>query len=199
MKKAFFLILIFTMAFHTTHLYADQKALSADAIKLTHEYEALKADPTNANLQGNYLNAFPKNKKAFKILFDQDDFSEFYESSDQYISLLGDISEKHEQEVGQVIISIVRDGASGCCDAWSSLHRVTTDFAVKYTSLFDSHLERLSPNQKENVIRFIADKENHHVFKNYQVIIDNLRKLRKNHLANQFEAARFRRMNAKDH
>jgi hypothetical protein len=145
------------------------------------------------------LKIFPQNKREFKNLFDQDDFSELYRSCDQYISLLGDLSGKYNREVGLLLISITRDGAPGCCDAWSALHKVTADFAVKNTKSFAVLLAALDDVARRNVIRFIADKENHYVFKDYQVIIDNLKKLKENTLAEQFELERRRRMSIKDH
>ncbi len=200
MKNLLFSFLFFVVLhLFTTRLSAEQKPLSPEALNLIKQYELLKTNPTNTNIQLAYLKTFPQNRRGFKNLFDQEDFTELYRSSDQYIFVLGDLFGECRREVGLLLISITRDGAPGCCDAWSTLHKVTTDFAVKDTKSFASILSALDDVARRNVIRFIADKENHYVFRDYQVIINNLKKLREGTLAEQFESERTRRMAIKDH
>ena len=200
MKKLLFPVLfVIVLQLFTTRLSAEQKPLSPEALNLAKQYDLLKTNLTSTNTQLTYLKIFPQNKMGFKNLFDQEDFSQLYNSCDQYISILGDLSVKYKREVGLLLISITRSGAPGCCDAWSALHKVTADFAVNNTQLFASLLTALDDVARQNVIRFIADKENHYVFHDYQVIIDNLKKLKENKLAEQFESERTRRVAIKDH
>ena len=197
-KLLLFVLFVVVLQLFTTHLSAEQKTLSPEALNLIKQYELLKTNPTNT-IQLSYLKAFPQNKGGFTNLFDPEDFTELYSSSDQYISILGDLSGEFKREVGLLLISITREGAPGCCDAWSALHKVTANFGVKNTQSFASLLTALDDVARRNVVRFIADKKNHYVFHDYQVIIDNLRKLKENTLAEQFESERTRRMAIKDH
>ncbi|MDH5178072.1 MAG: hypothetical protein OEY07_00215 [Gammaproteobacteria bacterium] len=58
-------------------------------------------------------------------------------------------------------------------------------------------LNSMSNEKKLFVIKYIADIENHRVFKDYQIIIDNLNKTKEKELSNIFEYARNQRQKHK--
>ena len=177
----------------------DSKKLSQESAELVQLFGQMKSNPMDSTLRFAFLNAFPKDKDEFIRIFHPEDLGELYDSSYEYVLKIGDIMKWHKERVGPLLISITRDGAPGCCDAWSWLHGVTTEFALQHTSLFMSLLDQITEEESELVIEFIADKENHYYFEKYQLIIDKLKEMDEILMAKRFDDARIRRKAKRDH
>lgn len=171
--------------------------LSDRAQEIRAKFMNLRNNPHNTNLWEEYSKIFPRSKTDFERIFVPNDFSELYGNSYEYIFILNSAPETNRKEVIALVVSITKLGAPGCCDAWSALHEVAVTYAIQDTRDFLSSLKSLKASERQNVIKFIADKENHRVFVDYQVIIDKLRNLREQEIAEEFENARTLRMKAK--
>jgi len=176
---------------------AKEVTLSDRAQKIRAKFIELRNNLDNTNLWEEYLKILPRSKTDFKRIFDPDDFSELYNNSHEYIFILNSAPETNRKEVIELVVSITKRGAPGCCDAWSALHRVAVTYAIQDTRGFLSSLKFVKASERQNVIKFIADKENHRVFEDYQVIIDKLKNLQEQQIAKEFENARALRMKAK--
>ena len=176
---------------------AKEGTLSDTAQKIRAKFIELRSDPQNINLWEEYLRIFPRSKADFKRIFDPDNFSELYNGSHEYIFIFNGAPEVKRNEVFELVVSITKEGSPGCCDAWSALHRVAVTYAIQDTRGFLSSLKSLKHSERQNVIKFIADKENHRAFGDYQVVIDKLRSLDEQEIASEFENARKLRTKAK--
>lgn len=187
----------YALLFISFSAVANQASLSEQAEIIKVSLQSLKKDTSNIKAWDKYLNSFPKNLSKFKHIFAPDDFSLLYNNSHEYIFIFNNAPKSKETKITKIIVSVAKGGAKGCCDSWSALHRVATNYIVKDTKNFMSHIKALKPLERKNFINFIADKENHRVFKQYQIIINNLKELKENNLAQEFEAARTLRKKVK--
>jgi hypothetical protein len=176
---------------------AKEVTLSDRAQKIRAKFIELRNNPDNTNLWEEYLKMLPRSKTDFKRIFDPDDFSELYNNSHEYIFIFNGAPQVKRKEVFELVVSITKEGSPGCCDAWSALHSVAVTYALQDTRSFASLLKSLKTQEMKNIVKFLADVENHRVFKDYQTIIDNLKKLNEQELAKKFERARALRMKAK--
>ncbi len=185
------LVLAFFILSNATLLQAQKDKISPQAASICQKFKQLKERPGNNDLWVNYLAIFPNTKNDFKKIFDPDDFSELYHNSDQYI--LKQAPEKLKQEIIKLIFDITKTGAPGCCDAWSSLYMVTESYALNDTNVFITLLKALRQREKQNIIKFMADKEAIKFSESYQNVINILKSKNENDLALEFEIARKRR------
>ena len=193
----FALISIFVLLpYHST--ISGDKPLSREAMKLQQALYALDKNPKSNTLQIHYLKIFPKDIKKFKQIFAQQDFSELYSGSYNYIFRLRDLSKEHPIIIGNILISLSKDAYKDA-DAMTYLQTTTSKYAVNYTAMFVKLLKRCSKNEIANLIKYLADVENHSAYEEYPIIIKNLRKLGENILANQFVVAKRERMASRDH
>ena len=193
--RRFFILLLFCCL--ACPASAKEVALSDGAQKIREKLIELRNNPDNNNLWEGYLKIFPRLKTDFKRIFDPDDFSELYKNSHEYISIFNGAPELKRKEVFELVVSITKEGSPGCCDAWSALHTVAVTYVLQDTRTFVSLLKPLKTQERKNVVKFFADKENHRVFKDYQAIIDNLKNLNEQEIVKEFERARALRMKAK--
>ncbi|HLQ24460.1 MAG TPA: hypothetical protein VK138_01120 [Acidiferrobacterales bacterium] len=196
-KKASRFLFAFGLGFLAFFAAAKDTALSDTAHKVRAAFLSLQSNPNNVKSWEEYLDLFPKTKSEFKQIFDPDDFSELYNNSHEYIFILNSAPEMKRKLVSEKVVSITKGGAPGCCDAWSALHSVAATYAIQDTSSFVSLLKKLKLPERQNVIKFIADQENHRAFEEYQIIINKLKELNENEIAKEFENARTLRMKAK--
>ena len=193
-RRLLIFLLFFCLA---SPVSAKEVTLSDRAKNIRAKFVELRNNIDNTNLWEEYLKILPKTKTDFKRIFDPDDFSELYNSSHEYIFILNSTPETNRKEIIALVFSITKLGARGCCDAWSALHEVAVTYAIQDTRGFLSSLKSLNAKERQNVIKFIADKENHRVFEDYQVIIDKLTNLQEQEIAKEFENARTLRMKAR--
>jgi hypothetical protein len=189
-----FIILAFFIFSNANLLHAQKDNISPRAASISQKFKELKEDPHNNDLWVNYLTIFPNTQKDFKKIFDPDDFSELYHDSGQYILILKQAPENLKQEIIKLIFNITKTGAPGCCDAWSVLFMVTENYALNDINLFITLLKALKQQEKQNIIKFMADKEAIKFSKSYQNIINILKSKNENELAIEFEIARKQRI-----
>jgi len=182
----------------TVSLWAGESTLSPQAQELKSLLTSLKERPHDKSIQMQYLEKFPKDIGAFRYLFDQSDFSELYLDSEEYISSLYGIEQDQPDTVGKILVGLSKDAPQGA-DALSSLQGVTAQYAVKHTATFAKLLHSHTESDRSNLIKYLADVENYNFYPEYQHIITNLRKIGETNLAQQFEAARSKRMKQKGH
>jgi hypothetical protein len=196
-KKTPRLLAAFCLCFLACIAAAKDAVLSDSARKVKAAFLTLQNSPNDLKAWGEYLGLFPKTKSEFKRIFDPDDFSELYNNSHEYIFILNTAPEIKRRAILEMVVTVTKEGAPGCCDAWSALHRVAATYAVQDMPSFVSLLKILNSPERTNVIKFIADKENHSTFADYQVIIKKLQELNEKEIAREFENARTLRMRAK--
>src|SRR5712692_9433328 len=189
-KKAPRLLAAFCLCFLACTAAAKDTVLSDSARKVKAAFLTLQSSPNDLKVWSEYLGLFPKSKSEFKRIFDPDDFSELYNNSHEYIFILNTAPEIKRRAILEMVVSVTKEGAPGCCDAWSALHRVAATYAVQDTPSFVSLLKKLNSPERQNVIKFIADKENHKAFVEYQVIINQLKEINEKEIAKEFENAR---------
>lgn len=170
----------------------DQLYLRSTNIKET--FTELSNNLSNNELWEDYLTVFPDTKEKFTQIFAPDDFAELYYNSHEYIFILKQAPAEFSQEIINLIFNISKAGAPGCCDAWSALNNITTDYAISNADVFFDLLQTLKMGERKNVIKFMADKEAIQVSKSYQKIIEILKSKNENDLFLEFEKARSSRM-----
>lgn len=169
---------------------AQEKRLSPEGRKLTDALVELQKSPGDPAAQERYLKAFPNDFKTFLELFDLD--QELYDGH-EYIDVLPSLAKKHEVELGTLLVQLSK-GAHWDADAPNYLQFVTTVYAGQHTKTFVSLINPLPPKDQANLITFLADKENHVGYKEYQDIIDRLNSIGQDRLAKKFVVAREKRM-----
>ncbi len=169
--------------------------LSASATLLENKLNELKLNPSDIDLWEQYLSLFPSDKDNFIKLFNPEDFSELYENSFDFIFIFQKAPKSLDSQVIGAIFNIIKNGAPGCCDAWSALHSVLSEeYVTNHYSTFMTLLKGLSNKERRNIITFLADKEAIKTVKSYQKIIDDLRIQNEELLAEEFEEARVKRI-----
>ncbi|MDH5178071.1 MAG: hypothetical protein OEZ39_16325 [Gammaproteobacteria bacterium] len=94
--------------------------------------ELLQNDTGNIKLWKEYISVFPTNKSEFKVIYDPDDFSNLYNNSHKYILIFEKAPNELKDNILQNHLNIVKNGAPGCCDAWSFLHKIISDYSIIY-------------------------------------------------------------------
>ena len=164
---------------------AQEKQLSPRAQKLTRALAALHSKPDDPMTQEHYLQTFPHDYKSFLDLFDLDD--ELYDGHD-FIDVLPSLARNHDTQVATLLIGLCKD-AHIEADA-PTLQLAAVAYGSQHAKSFAKLLKQL-PTEKENhLITFLADVENHRGYAEYQSIIDRLKGLEEQDLANKFEEAR---------
>ncbi len=171
------------------------KPLSPQAETLQRRLAALRAQPHDSSIQTQYLEAFPKDITSFIRLFASG--AELYDGYD-YIFALRDLAKDQTAVVGTLLIGLSKD-AHYHADALSYLQDVTAEYAASHTAQFVKLLQAYSKREVSDLVRYLADVENHHAYPEYPVIIANLRRLGERDLARQFEVAKRERMKRRNH
>lgn len=177
-------------------LWAGEKPLSPEAQELKGLLSSLKNSPRDKTAQLRYLQKFPKDMASFRRLFDQPDFSELYREEADYVFALRDLAGDHPAAVGQILVGLGKDASAGP-DALSDLQQVIAEYAINHTTVFAKLLKECSAKEAADLIRYLADVENHAAYPEYPQIIANLHKANEAKLAQQFEAAKSERMKRK--
>jgi hypothetical protein len=174
--------------------YAQEQQLSTRAKEIKEIFDDLTNDLSNIEFWKKYLTLFPKNEREFKNIFDPDNFMELYHNSSEFIFIFEKAPKKLNQDIFKMFINITRDGAPGCCDAWSALQATMTEYVLNYTDIFLDHLKPLTTIEKMHIIKFIADIATIEVDNDYQQIINILENKRESDLVIEFKKARQLRM-----
>jgi hypothetical protein len=183
------LMAFFLLGFLSLSALAQEKPLSPRAQDLSRALAALHSQPDDPITQERYLQAFPHDYKTFLDLFDFQ--RELYDGHD-YIDVLPSFARNHNTQVGMLLVRLSKD-AHKQSDAPSYLQDATATYGSQHTKTFAVLLKQLPTEKQNHVITFLADVENHHSYPEYQSIIDHLKGLQEQDLANKFEEARRKR------
>lgn len=164
-------------------LSGQTQKLSQEAQLLSELFTQLKSNPTSAALQSRYLLAFPETASDFGQLFDPQDFSELYDGY-EYIILLKEMMTDRPWQVGCLVLNLAKE-AKWRADAFNYLQQVTAQFALTYTIPFVKLVETYTISEQNGIISFLADGIHSHA-KNYFEIIERLRELGQEDLAQRF-------------
>lgn len=191
MKNIFITILIASVVVSITKsTHAQNHKLSAHADSILKKYVVLGDKIESIEMWNDYIKIFPNNNTEFENIFNPDDFSELYNNSFEYINILEKAPDNFTKKIINLIFKITKNGAPGCCDAWSWLHELATINAIQNTTIFFDSLKLLETHEINNIIKFLADIEAIKFSKKYQMIIDNLKIINEKDFVIKFEKAR---------
>jgi hypothetical protein len=200
MKQILKTILITSVIVCSTEFtHAQNHKFSARADSILKKYVLLRDNTDSTDKWNDYINIFPNCRKEFENIFNPDDFSELYNNSYEYITILEKAPNIFAEDIINLIFNITKDRAPGCCDAWSWLHELATLNAIKNTTIFFNSIKFFKSNEIDNIIKFLADKEAIKFSEEYQMIINNLNTLNEKDFVEKFEKARIKRILEKDH
>lgn len=158
--------------------------------RLKADFAGLKANPTSRAAQHRYLKAFPRTYTRFQAYFGTGGaLADGYECD--YIFALSTLQSHHVAEVGALLVRLSKD-AEAQGNAPSCLHNVMANYGSHYTKRFAGLLHQLSPQERGQLINFLADVESAQ-YPEYQAIIQNLRGLQETDLAKEFQQAQAER------
>jgi len=156
------------------------------AEKLKAAFTSLKETPNSRSAQHRYLKAFPRTYNKFQSYFGTGgSLADGYECD--YIFALSSLQSHHVAEVGYLLVQLSKD-AEYQRNAPSCLHNVMANYGSHYTKSFAAFLHELSPQERGQLINFLADVESAH-YPEYQAIIQNLKGLKESDLAKEFQQA----------
>ena len=176
------ILLVQSLPCQTTDLKSASK-------KVVRAYEQLNKNSRNDSVQLNYIRSFPHDWRTFLSVFQPDDLSQLYPKYDDYTTVLDSLRIKYPVEVGKLLIGLACK-AKWEADATGDVQHILGRFAVCNTILFAKLLREQTKSEQNNVIKFLADVENHDAYPEYQSIIDNLNASKQYQLSKKFEIAR---------
>ena len=165
---------------------AQAKALSPEGQRLTEALARLQMHPDDLAAQRAYLQAFPHDYAAFLRLFDLG--QELYDGH-EFILVLHTLAEHQEKGAGQLLLGLCKD-ARWDADAPNYLQHEAVAYGAVHTQMFATLLRRLTKTQRTNAIVFLAHAENFEGYPEFQEIIERLKGLGQNALAQEFEQAK---------
>jgi len=154
--------------------------------RLQAAFTGLKANPNSRTAQHNFLKAFPRTYKKFQAYFGAGGALADGNECD-YIFALSALQSHHVAEVGSLLVQLSKD-AEVQGNAPSCLHNVMANYGSHFTKSFAAFLHQLSPQERGQLINFLADIESAH-YPEYQAIIQNLKGLKESDLAKEFQQA----------
>ena len=167
--------------------------LNSASQKVIESYEQLKLNPNDNNTQLNYIKSFPQNWTAFLNVFQPHDLKQLYPKYFEYIGVLDSIQVNYPKEVGTLLIKLAIN-AKWDADATGDIQHILASFAASKTFIFSKLLSKRTASEKQNVIKYLADVENHDSYSEYQTIITTLKTIKQYQLAKRFEDSRQLRM-----
>ena len=159
---------------------------ASNAEKLKTAFTNLKAMPNSRSAQHHYLKVFPRTYKKFQAYFGTGGALADGNECD-YIFALSAVQGHHVVEVGSLLVQLSKD-AEYEGNAPSCLHNVMANYGSHFTKSFAVFLHQLSPQERGQLINFLADVESAH-YPEYQAIIQNLKGLQEIDLAKEFQQA----------
>jgi hypothetical protein len=163
-------------------------AQSAERLKVA--FTSLKETPNSRSAQHRYLKAFPRTYNKFQSYFGTGGtLADGYECD--YIFALSTLQSHHVAEVGYLLVQLSKD-AEYQRNAPSCLQNVMANYGSHFTKSFAAFLHQLSPQERGQLINFLADVESAH-YPEYQAIIQNLKSLKESDLAKEFQQAQAER------
>jgi len=164
------------------------RAQSPERLKAA--FTGLKANPNSRPAQHRYLKAFPRTYKKFQAYFGTGGTLADGNECD-YIFALSALQSHHVAEVGTLLVRLSKDAESQG-NAPSCLQNVMANYGSHFTRSFAVVLHQLSPQERGQLIDFLAELESAN-YPEYQGIIQNLKGLNEPELAKQFQQAQTER------
>ena len=158
--------------------------------KLKAAFAALKAAPNSRAAQHHYLKAFPRTYTKFQAYFGTGGaLADGYECD--YIFALSTLQSHHVAEVGSLLVQLSKN-AQYQPNAPSCLQNVMAKYGNHYTKRFAGLLHQLSPQERGQLITFLADAGLANG-PEYRGILQNLQDLEETDLAKEFQQAQTER------
>lgn len=164
------------------------RAQSPERLKAA--FTGLKANPNSRPAQHRYLKAFPRTYKKFQAYFGTGGTLADGNECD-YIFALSALQSHHVAEVGTLLVQLSKDAESQG-NAPSCLQNVMANYGSHFTRSFAVFLHQLSPQERGQLIDFLAELESAN-YPEYQGIIQNLKGLNEPELAKEFQQAQTER------
>lgn len=158
--------------------------------RLQAAFNSLKAAPTNRSAQHRFLKAFPRTYKKFQAYFGVGGALADGNECD-YIFALSALQGHHVAEVGSLLVRLSKDAESQG-NAPGCLQNVMANYGSHFTRSFAVFLHQLSPQERGQLIDFLAELESAN-YPEYQGIIQNLKGLNEPELAKEFQQAQTER------
>jgi hypothetical protein len=164
------------------------RAQSPERLKAA--FTSLKATPNSRSAQHHYLKLFPRTYQKFQAYFGTGGaLADGYECD--YIFALSTLQSHHVAEVGSLLVQLSKD-AEYQANAPSCLQNVMAKYGNHYTKRFAGFLHQLSPQERAQLVTFLADTDLPND-PEYQGIIRNLKDLQETELAKEFQQAQAER------
>jgi len=174
------------------------QALSPAAMKVKTAYVQLKIYPGSKPKQLAYLNAFPQNKQQFVEIFNAPNNGQLTSNSQGFIATFVDMAKNYPTEVIDKSVNIGKD-LTHEADAIGQLQHAIVDLGNHYTKLFAKKVNSLSDKESDNLVKFLADAENHSGYTQYQQLTEELSKIGEVKLSNKFVQAKEQREKSNGH
>jgi hypothetical protein len=158
--------------------------------RLKAAFNSLKTEPNNRSAQHRFLKAFPRTYKKFQTYFGSGGALADGNECD-YIFALSALQSHHVAEVGSLLVQLSKDAESQG-NAPSCLQNVTANYGSHFTKSFAVFLHQLSPQDRGQLIDFLAELESAD-YPAYKAIIQNLKGLDESDLAKEFQQAQAER------
>jgi hypothetical protein len=158
--------------------------------RLQAAFTGLKANPNSRTAQHRYLKAFPRTYKKFLAYFGTGGALADGNECD-YIFALSALQGHHVAEVGSLLVQLSKDAESKG-NAPNCLQNVMANYGSHYTQRFAGLLHQLAPEQRGQLINFLADADSAN-YPEYKAIIQNLKGLNEPELAKEFQQAQAER------
>ncbi|HZE24728.1 MAG TPA: hypothetical protein VE054_12075 [Blattabacteriaceae bacterium] len=183
-------IALFLLALFSSIATAQPLRHAATAERLKAAFTSLKVTPNSRTAHHRYLKAFPPTYKKFQAYFGPGGALADGNECD-YIFALSALQGHHVAEVGSLLVHLSKD-AELQGNAPSCLHNVMANYGSHFTKSFAVYLHQLAPQERGQLINFLADVESAH-YPEYQAIIQNLKGLNESELAKEFQQAQAER------
>jgi hypothetical protein len=158
---------------------------------------AIESSPTDA-LSARYLQAFPRTCSAFRKTFYGTNLDELYPKYEEHLSLLRKLFARNRKEVISIWFGVAKDCAWEA-DALGMLQHQLAGYGASETQAFAAELLSFPPEERNSIIRFLADVENHDAYDEYKTIQANLKRAGSAVFEKEFAAAKKTRMAVLDH
>lgn len=172
--------------------------LLPEASRVKEAYEKLFKDPFRQDFRKAYVMSFPSNSKIFLKVFHPKSFDQLYSVSYEYVDALQRCAASYPKEGISKCVDIGKE-LIWDADAVSFLQKASVTLAAKYPTVFVEKYNTLHDDEKNKLITFYADVENHPAYTEYQELIDSMKKVGSNSIARKLEIARTERRGIKHH
>ena len=181
-------VLLFLLPIHSFG-----QVLLPSAKELRNAYKELLASNYSDLASLKYLNTFPSTTRSFLEIFTDKNFGQLYNDSYLYIEAFGKSAASNPQLALTKDLTIAKELVWDA-DAINYFQKTTVRLAIEFPKVFIVEYEKLSPEERDMLIVFLADVENHLAYEDYQLLIDTMKQLHKAEVVEKFERARRKRM-----